>query len=235
MSALRTWARSFWGAVGTVVALVLVLGFTPDARNNGVLPTASVSLAEMENLAQSTVIGRAAGAGTGVPQALTATQATALLDVATTGVAGTVKVKPAIAFRGLGSGATAYVVTNMAAAITEVSSAWRDQTDLANFTEFRLLCRQQAVAVAGSELCVGYTTDLTGAAGLTHLDGTAITSACDAATGFAALSAVGPINVAGAWATIHASARTDVLLTIYADDGDGAADPSFFDCVVLVR
>jgi hypothetical protein len=41
---------------------------------------AAVTLAKMANLAQSTIIGRAEGAGTGVPQALTATQVAAIID-----------------------------------------------------------------------------------------------------------------------------------------------------------
>lgn len=41
---------------------------------------ASITLAMLADLAQSTVIGRAAGAGTGVPQALTSAQLTAIAD-----------------------------------------------------------------------------------------------------------------------------------------------------------
>jgi hypothetical protein len=51
----------------------------------GQLPTvgiadAAVTLAKQANLAQSTIIGRAEGAGTGVPQALTPTQVIAIVD-----------------------------------------------------------------------------------------------------------------------------------------------------------
>lgn len=41
---------------------------------------AAVTLAKMENRAQSTIIGRAEGGGTGVPQALTPTQVVAIID-----------------------------------------------------------------------------------------------------------------------------------------------------------
>jgi hypothetical protein len=41
---------------------------------------AAVTLAKMANLAQSTIIGRAEGGGTGVPQALTPTQVVAIVD-----------------------------------------------------------------------------------------------------------------------------------------------------------
>jgi len=43
---------------------------------------ANVTLAKLENRAQATFIGRASGAGTGVPQELTATQARTILNVA---------------------------------------------------------------------------------------------------------------------------------------------------------
>lgn len=49
---------------------------------------AAVTLAKMANLAQSTIIGRAAGAGTGVPTALTATQVKTLLAIAAADVSG---------------------------------------------------------------------------------------------------------------------------------------------------
>ena len=49
---------------------------------------ANVTLAKMANLAQSTIIGRAASAGTGVPTALTATQVRSLLNVANGATAG---------------------------------------------------------------------------------------------------------------------------------------------------
>jgi hypothetical protein len=44
------------------------------------ISAAAVTLADMANLAQSTIVGRAVGAGTGVPTALTSTQATAILN-----------------------------------------------------------------------------------------------------------------------------------------------------------
>jgi hypothetical protein len=58
---------------------------------------ANVTLAKMANLAESTVIGRAAGAGAGVPTALTATQATAVLNnvVGDSGAGGTKGLAPA--------------------------------------------------------------------------------------------------------------------------------------------
>lgn len=49
---------------------------------------AAVTLAKQADLAQATIVGRASGAGTGVPTALTGTQATAILDTVTSGAKG---------------------------------------------------------------------------------------------------------------------------------------------------
>jgi hypothetical protein len=54
------------------------LGFGTVAT--GGIADAAVTLAKMANLAQSTIIGRAEGAGTGVPTALTSTQVAAIID-----------------------------------------------------------------------------------------------------------------------------------------------------------
>jgi hypothetical protein len=61
----------------------LGIGTLPIAR----IADAAVTLAKMANLAQSTIIGRAAAAGTGVPTALTATQVKTLLAIAISDVA----------------------------------------------------------------------------------------------------------------------------------------------------
>ncbi len=62
-----------------------------DAVETAKILDANVTLAKMANLAQSTIIGRAASAGTGVPTALTATQATAILDAASDTLKGTIE------------------------------------------------------------------------------------------------------------------------------------------------
>lgn len=56
------------------------------------IAAAAVTLAKMADLAESRIIGRAAGAGTGAPTALTATQATALLDAASDTAKGTIEI-----------------------------------------------------------------------------------------------------------------------------------------------
>jgi hypothetical protein len=72
------------GATGTVGHTIVTAGASaPPAW--GQLPTAgiadgAVTLAKQANLAQSTIIGRAEGAGTGVPTALTPTQVVSIID-----------------------------------------------------------------------------------------------------------------------------------------------------------
>jgi len=68
-----------------------------QVKGTGSLPDGSVTLAKLANLAQATVIGRASGAGTGVPVALTATQLTAIANafVGDSGSGGTKGLVPA--------------------------------------------------------------------------------------------------------------------------------------------
>ncbi len=62
---------------------------TASANSNATtIANSAVTLAKMADLSQGTIIGRAAAAGTGVPQALTSAQATAILDAFTSGAKG---------------------------------------------------------------------------------------------------------------------------------------------------
>lgn len=56
------------------------MGATVITGPTGIPADGSITLAKLADLAQSTFMGRAVGAGSGMPQALTATQATAILD-----------------------------------------------------------------------------------------------------------------------------------------------------------
>lgn len=69
---------------GTIVAA----GIASDAVTTVKILDANVTLAKMTNLAADTIIGRANGAGTGVPTALTATQVRTLLGLATIATSG---------------------------------------------------------------------------------------------------------------------------------------------------
>ena len=81
------------GEVQVVTAMIANDAIEEEQIGDGEVKTAAiadanVTLAKMANLAQSTIIGRAASAGTGVPTALTATQVRSLLNVANGATAG---------------------------------------------------------------------------------------------------------------------------------------------------
>ena len=70
------------GASGTVTSIGNLTGDVTSSNRATTIGDAKVTLAKQANLAQSTMIGRAAGAGTGVPTALTASQIRTLINVA---------------------------------------------------------------------------------------------------------------------------------------------------------
>lgn len=94
---MRAQLRSWWGAFLGVLLVAVLAGATPGPmRVTSVVGSAqiadgTVALADMADLGAATVIGRASGAGTGVPTALTGTQVNALLPVATAALAGPVQ------------------------------------------------------------------------------------------------------------------------------------------------
>lgn len=86
----------------------------------------------LANMAQATIKGRAVGAGTGSPQDLTGTQATAILDVFTSGLKGLTPASGGVATTFLnGAGAFTAPVTGMTLVGTWV---WSTNTTLVDFT-----------------------------------------------------------------------------------------------------
>jgi len=71
------------GAMASGDEILVRRGSTLVRTEGAPVPTGSVTLSHMADLAQSTVIGRAASAGTGAPTALTAAQATAIMNAFT--------------------------------------------------------------------------------------------------------------------------------------------------------
>ena len=71
------------GAMASGDEILVRRGSTFVRTEGAPVPTGSVTLSHMADLAQSTVIGRAASAGTGAPTALTAAQATAIMNAFT--------------------------------------------------------------------------------------------------------------------------------------------------------
>jgi hypothetical protein len=115
--------------------------------------------------------------------------------------------------------AATLTVTNAPAAVTEVNGVARYRTIVNLYdVEFAELFSIVLVAgAAGSTLRVQYTTDLTGSAGWTALDGGTEPSVSSAATGPVQSSKI----------KIETAARRWVLLRPVTAGGDAAADPGF--------
>jgi hypothetical protein len=208
----------------------------PDSKSSGV--GTSVSLAEMADLATDKLIGRTT-AGTGVPEAVTFTDAgqamvaaasataqTALLDAASTTVAGIVKIRPVVLTMWSTGGTGGVGYSNLPAATTEWlgSTRFRHQYDLTNFTQCRLVVSEGGTApAAGTHIGVQYSLD--DGSNWFFMDDT-VDGDLGAET--PQITCATNSNIKSAWMTLGAAARADVLLRIVTDDGDGAADPIFF-------
>ena len=115
--------------------------------------------------------------------------------------------------------------TDMPAALTEwnASLSGRIKYDLSNVSQVRVFCRMVVAGAASAELRGQYSTD---DSTFNYLDGgTGPTVAINAAN----------TTVVGAWVTIVAAARADVILRIVGINGDGALDPTFANFGLEVR
>lgn len=115
----------------------------------------------------------------------------------------------------LGGAATAW--TNMPAALAELLGATdrRVQADLSQATQARVTAELVAVAVAAAELRVQYSTD--NGTNWAYLDG---------ASGPKVVLGTAAGRKNGAWISLAAPAKADVLLRVIGISGDGVADPS---------
>lgn len=109
-----------------------------------------------------------------------------------------------------------YQWTNMPAAETEHIGTLRSYADLTLFESYQLgISMASAVGYAGSVIRIKYTTDLTGAGGWTTMDSAADVP-IDGTTYRYSLGEVG---------VIPTSARTQVLIGVFGQGGDGVVDP----------
>lgn len=123
-----------------------------------------------------------------------------------------------------GRGTTNLTWTSMPAASTELVGATtsRVQHDMSGCQQMRLAANIITAGFAGSKLSVQYSLD--DGATWFFMDGTA-DGDVGAETPQIVLTSTGYVK--SAWMTIAAAARTDVLLRIVGDDGNGVASPAF--------
>jgi hypothetical protein len=224
-------------ALESALAAVATSGSASDL-GAGTLPIAriadgAVTLAKLANMATSRIRGRVT-AGSGVPEELTGTQVTALLDTVTTSAKGLAPTAPNDTTKFLRGDATwavpagtgsvtdriqltvaARTYTNQGAGPTESNVADRTIVDLANFTNCRLLAR---VSTAGSTAVIKaqYSTDGTNFSDLT-------TTVALGTTGLKA----------SASQAIPAGAKALVVLRLVATSGNGTEDPVVESGVVV--
>jgi len=224
-------------ALESTLATVATSGSASDL-GAGTLPATriadgSIALAKHANMATARLVGRTT-AGSGVPEELTGTQVTALLDTVTTSAKGLAPTAPNDTtkfLRGDGTWAVpagtgsvtdriqltvaAGTYTNQGAGPTELSVANRTIVDLTNFANCRLLAR---VSTTGSTASIKaqYSTDGTNFSDLTTT-----------------ISLSGTGLKAGASQAIPAGAKALVVLRLVATGGNGTEDPAVEAGVVV--
>lgn len=106
---------------GNVESISLTGGLEFSGSLSIRIADAGVTNAKLANMAQATIKGRASGAGTGVPVDLTSTQATAILDAATTSLNGVVMLATDAEVYAATSGANAVAAANLSSSAALVS------------------------------------------------------------------------------------------------------------------
>jgi len=109
----------------------------------------------------------------------------------------------------------------------------RQTADLTGRTQARLALQTAVPGFAGSKMSIQYSLD--GGTNWVYLDGTADATPIGAATPQVAYDTAAGTLTTSSWATIHAAARTEVLLRIVTSGGDGIVDPTVFYLWLEVR
>jgi len=126
-------------------------------------------------------------------------------------------------------GATAIVITNLPAALAELSTnigRTRTYYDMSYVTSCRVVVGQSIAASVSTEIRVQYSLD--NGTTWAYLDGVAGPSS-------GALGTTANQNVRGPWVPLVAAARADVLLRVVTINGNGTADPAFWFVTLQVQ
>lgn len=145
------------------------------------------------------------------------------LDNTTVGVGASEVDKMSVDFQ---ASATAFVWTNMPAALTEFGGVtFRKILDLTQYDDVRLVvCRGPSAAAAGAELRAQYSTDSGGS--WAYFDG-ADSPKLD-------INYTSSVR-ASSWTTMSAGAKTSVQVRIAGINGNAAADPNFYQIMLEFR
>ena len=121
------------------------------------------------------------------------------------------------------AGATAFAVTNMAAALTALSANTRRKVDLTGATQFRVAVTQSVAGFAGAKLRLQYSTN------------NSTFNQIDAGTSGDLDVGTGTGVKVGAWTDVVAGAKQDVWLQLYSVGGDGVVDPAFTEIYIQFK
>lgn len=210
---------------------------------------AAVTLAKMANLAAATIIGRASGAGTGVPTALSASQVASMVQALLSIAAGAVALDDSAWYgflfdshvtdvQGLADfldaserGPVLHVplLSNVVTTFTNkdsseafVAHSCHRRVDLTPFNQVRFHATQNAAASSGTTLHLKYATSAPTTLGSYAVMGDSSTDVTLAA------STSGGVNLlSSSWVDLAAGAMADVYITPTISGGDSAADPAF--------
>lgn len=196
----------------------------------------AVTNAKMSNMAQATVKGRAAAAGTGDPTDLTADQTSTILDAATdpflrSASASTTYANISKAGCNIDALPTGSTWTNMPAALTWFGSATTVRPywprDLTYYTQARIQCLMAATpGSAGSKVRALYYTSADATIGnYLTLGSSEVEVTCDAAS---------TLTDSG-WINLVAGAKADVWIALAGISGNGTADPVFQHIWIMFR
>lgn len=223
---------------------------TLSSAGTSQITDAAMTLAKMANLAADTIIGRASGAGTGVPTALSAAQVAAIVNSSLAVLAGQVSLDDSAWYRLLADqhivtlqeladyidssalfGARMHVplLSNVVTTFTNkdsseafIAHSCHRRVDLTPYNQVRFHATQNAAASSGTTMHLKYATSAP-----TTLGSYAVMGAGSTDVAMAASTSGGVNLVSSSWFDLAAGAIGDVYITPTISGGDSAADPAF--------
>jgi hypothetical protein len=219
---------------------------------------AAVTLAKMANLAAATIIGRASGAGTGVPTALSASQVAAIVQAVLSITGDQVSITDS-GWSGLLAGAHISSAQQLADGIDQLASSapppgvvtfvvglgmtWAvpatetifgagymsvHKINLTNANQFRLHVMHNAAAAADTRIRMKYASTFTNVAASYSTIGTSEVQVTLGTSSGAQLPNSG-------WIDVASGAKGDVFVGLTGLGGDGVTNPNFISIYAEIR